>query len=437
MPSQFKHYLPLTPEEKTDIQQNGLIVLDANIFLAVYRLPHSAAEAFISILKHEKILKRLFIPHQVAEEFFRNRITVISDQVKYAQEVMDLLKAHQKSLQDEINAKIRKHHPLLNRDSMNEEIVGMVDSIEKKFKETQDKYPINLDEDPFLSEIMILMNGRIGDELEEEAYKKAITEATRRKNEKIPPGYKDDSIGDYLIWEQMMIRSLSESKHILFVTEDAKNDWWLNIRGEKQNAHPFLRKEFRERTKCEVYFLSLEAFQKWADAYLDISSDSSLQDALTEPLTDSQGSSLFACNQNDSRLPGSEVSGYSGYSGAGVYPNRLGMLGNSGSRMPLDRSGYHPLDTIGRRHFREDPLNLSSLQPSPEFIAQWFMENYEQKSFDQTRSDTHIAPVVPYNEIARVFHHVGQAQVNRAASIVQANTQLQSSWYPRTLLDNR
>ena len=53
----------------------GFVALDANVLLNLYRYPGTSVDQFFRILK--ALDDRVWIPHQVASEFTRNRRDVI------------------------------------------------------------------------------------------------------------------------------------------------------------------------------------------------------------------------------------------------------------------------------------------------------------------------------------------------------------------------
>ncbi len=58
--------------------RTGLVTLDTNVLLNLYRLHSKARDELFCIL--EQLGDRLWIPHQVALEFHQNQLTVIAEQ---------------------------------------------------------------------------------------------------------------------------------------------------------------------------------------------------------------------------------------------------------------------------------------------------------------------------------------------------------------------
>lgn len=71
----FTAYLVPTPEDYTASLRTGLVVLDANVLLNAYRYHEPTRSDLFAIL--EALGDRLFVPHQAAKEFWKNREATI------------------------------------------------------------------------------------------------------------------------------------------------------------------------------------------------------------------------------------------------------------------------------------------------------------------------------------------------------------------------
>lgn len=90
-------------------------------------------------------------------------------------------------------------------------------------------------------------------------------------NKKIPPGYADlkekkdnpDSslYGDFVIWKELIKKSKEDNKDMIFITDDQKEDWFLQKDGKKYGARPELRAEFYKATNNHnIYVCSMNTF---------------------------------------------------------------------------------------------------------------------------------------------------------------------------------
>ena len=76
MKSKFPEYFKLNEKDIRSLWQNALFTLDTSILLNLYRYSNETREEFLKILN--KLEDRIWIPHQSAQEFFNNRLNVIS-----------------------------------------------------------------------------------------------------------------------------------------------------------------------------------------------------------------------------------------------------------------------------------------------------------------------------------------------------------------------
>jgi hypothetical protein len=71
----FKWYFPQSLTQIKDIWENGILTVDTNVLLDLYRYHQNTRQALLESLN--LFSGRAWISHQVAEEFFRNRNRVI------------------------------------------------------------------------------------------------------------------------------------------------------------------------------------------------------------------------------------------------------------------------------------------------------------------------------------------------------------------------
>jgi hypothetical protein len=89
--SAFAGWSPQKDEIRRRAFESGLVVLDANILLAFYEVGSAAREEIISIL--EKQGTRLWVPHQAALEFSRNRSEVVTKRLAQFSDVRRSVKS--------------------------------------------------------------------------------------------------------------------------------------------------------------------------------------------------------------------------------------------------------------------------------------------------------------------------------------------------------
>jgi predicted nucleic acid-binding protein len=102
----FEQYQLPTDHERRAAITSGLIVLDSNVLLDAYRFAPRARTDLLGAL--ERLGSRLWIPNQVALEFYRNRIRVIGDQEKAYKDALSLVDKFEADAEVELKQKIKQ-----------------------------------------------------------------------------------------------------------------------------------------------------------------------------------------------------------------------------------------------------------------------------------------------------------------------------------------
>lgn len=269
MPAGFNHYLPLTEQEKDEIWAEGIIVLDTNVLLSVYKLPAKHRQQLLDVLTSDNICNRLFIPHQVAEEFYRTRVNVIGQQEKAAD---DFDRNVGKAIDDVLSvlAQGHEHHPYLDKKGFKSRILELWDKERDEISARRAEHSITVDEDPVINGLNSLMDSRIGSAFSDQEMIQIQEEAKKRFEKGIPPGYMDakkdpdNALGDIIIWKQILAEMSKQPSHVVFVTDDRKEDWWEIARGKKLGPRPELRKEYVDTTGKLLELSTPRRFVEWA-----------------------------------------------------------------------------------------------------------------------------------------------------------------------------
>jgi len=113
MKDMFKQYdYNFTEQEYRHIWENALFIFDTNILLNLYRYQNSSRDEFIKIL--ESLDDRIWIPHHVALEFKRNRLTTIRSRTNLLIEAKEAINKSQSTLATELNKLQIKKSTLTN-----------------------------------------------------------------------------------------------------------------------------------------------------------------------------------------------------------------------------------------------------------------------------------------------------------------------------------
>ncbi|WP_432155129.1 PIN-like domain-containing protein [Streptomyces tricolor] len=228
------------------VLRNGLVVLDTNVLLDLYRMSAPVREDMLTVLK--TIAPRLWIPHQVQVEFWNVRQSndLIEHHDKKANSARDALRSaivkSRNALEDWINnihlgnspdfAK-PMHEKLDCAEELIEDIVKMLEA-----QAAKDRVPDIRDtnKDPVIQALDQLLKGRVGAPYDPQRHLEEVHRAKERAGKRIPPGYMDfdkkdadeQAAGDYLVWRQLLDEAQVRQTEVLFVTRDIKEDWWRN-----------------------------------------------------------------------------------------------------------------------------------------------------------------------------------------------------------------
>jgi hypothetical protein len=114
MKKTFPGYYPPTEEELSLLWNTCIFVLDANVLLNLYRYTEVTSGELVGILT--QISDRLWVPHQAALEYQKERLTVIDQQLKAYDELKESLDKAKNQLEVHLNS-LRKH-PYIDVDSL-------------------------------------------------------------------------------------------------------------------------------------------------------------------------------------------------------------------------------------------------------------------------------------------------------------------------------
>ena len=252
-----KLFQPHIPDNKTEVKRvwkDALIVFDANTILNFYRYSDKSRSEFIALLKN--LSQRIWIPEQVAHEYLGNRSSISGDQTK-------AYEAANKSINDLRDALHKdRGHPFIDENTM-DSLSTILAKVEGELDENNKKQISRIPSDDIMTEIVAIFDGRVGQKLTSGELEAIFEEGTKRYEQKVPPGYKDTKkhgnpttpsekravFGDLIVWKQTISRAKELSKPVIFVIDDAKDDWWLEVQGKTIGPRIELCDEFYQEVK--------------------------------------------------------------------------------------------------------------------------------------------------------------------------------------------
>lgn len=285
-----------------DLLSNSTFILDTNVLLSLYRYSESTREYFLDTL--ERVKDKLWMPNQVGNEFFTNRLTIISEQIKSYTAFKKELGEIQRKLEN------KKNHPFIT-DKTSENFNASLEEVYSDLKTSQEKYECLINNDIVLNRILDLYENRVGNPYSEDRINELIKIGRERYTKQIPPGYmdfaksgggeNDDNLhgynkirpyGDYIIWKQVTDYSKDKSNTII-ITDDIKEDWYVRAQGKTIGPRHELLAEFKELTGKTLHVYQSDMFIEKITTLLGIAKNQGAVDEI-------KASNLTSENKNNS-----------------------------------------------------------------------------------------------------------------------------------------
>lgn len=260
----LRGWYPPTDDEFKQLWSDSLIVVDASVLLSLYRYTPAARDQLLETF--EQLRDRLWLPHQAAMEYQRNRLEVISQQHSAYTKLRSEASQAVERLRGALGAFSR--HPSVDVAEIMKEFeaaltnsLSYLDRTEGEAGET--KTP---QEDSLRDRLTALFDARVGTALSAQDLTELAREGAKRYDAGIPPGYRDRDkpddrrFGDLIIWEELLRHAAANATDVLFVTDDRKEDWWWIDQGRTIGPRPELVQEFVERTARCFYMYTPDQF---------------------------------------------------------------------------------------------------------------------------------------------------------------------------------
>jgi hypothetical protein len=278
-------YESVSSEEYRTVLQNGLVVLDTNTLLDLYRYHEKTRTNFLRL--YESMGDHLWIPQHVMVEFLDRRLDVLDECRGYPDSVIDGLR----ELIGKYNDQVLTWANRVNlgpgeKNEIIEVIEGASREVEKRINDLASNDVLesaeDTSEDPILAALKPILKGRVGNPLTPDELRGAKTEARKRIEDRRPPGYMDankkgeNADGDYLIWYETLREAAIRQVDVLFVTRDQKKDWWRIEKGQAKGPRWELVDELGCQAGTRLYMLRPPSLGEHAPQPIP---EESLQDA--------------------------------------------------------------------------------------------------------------------------------------------------------------
>lgn len=279
----FAEFPARSDADYQDIWKRALFVFDTNVLLNLYRYKAVARDEVLAVF--EKVKGRVWIPHQVALEFYRNRPAIIIGEAKRLDDARKVVQKARDTMRGELDRlHFRGPRALVDTDPLDSALAVAVKLFEEALDEAANKQQKPTGPDPLREKLETLFVASVGDAPESQAALNAVfAEADERFGRKAPPGYMDAEktdvyVGnglsyqskycDYLVWAQLLAHAKKNgTKDVVFVSDDRKEDWWLSVSGQTIQPRPELIWEANAQGGIsDLLLYSLESFLAFANA---------------------------------------------------------------------------------------------------------------------------------------------------------------------------
>jgi len=295
--------------------EDSIFIFDTSALLDLYFYSDSSQNEFFKLLKELK--NRLWIPHQVFEEYERHReVKILAPKTGYDNLLKESshnkdkgylhkIENHFKSIDGVLNTlneetKKQDKHPHIDNTIVSKYIDkvttykkdfesfhgGVVKEIEKQ-KSIIDK---KVSEDKILK--YINKNFDIGPEHSYDELVEIAKEGEIRYRLELPPGYMDavgrdaksgiNKYGDLFLWKQILDYASVIKKPVILIINDVKEDWCIVDRKDKSkiiSPRIELVKEFKSKAGSQIVLYSMKQFLFKSNEYVkDIISKNTIEE---------------------------------------------------------------------------------------------------------------------------------------------------------------
>ena len=307
MRNQFSGFYGISEDAVGQVftSEDTIFIFDTNILLTLYRCEEETRNQFFEIWGNIK--EQCWFPHQVCLEYQRNRLKVVSDSrgdlgkiPKKMNSAIDELKTT--IFGTDFNKTISRYSNLKGEiETVFSSLENMINTFSQNHIEPRKE---NIDfiqkHDVIRDDIDRLTEGRIGPApMDQQDIDKLNKLGKIRYDHKVGPGYEDLAdkkdkfysynginyhglYGDFYVWNQVLdyVES-NHGKNIVYVTNDAKSDFFFKIDGKIRGPNESLITEIKSKGATEFLLQNIDTFLHHANTYLNADVNESVIKELT------------------------------------------------------------------------------------------------------------------------------------------------------------
>ncbi|WP_437193328.1 PIN domain-containing protein [Planctomicrobium sp. SH527] len=252
-----------------NLHADCVFALDANVLLSSYKFESGQFKDIEQIYQGLARTNRLFVPSRAAQEFAKNRSTVLKDlydKLNGWKSTLEKMPSHSK-----VQCPMLEENPAYNSlvesaAALHEMRAKYKDALTALMNDLQDwswDDPVSLlYKELFIPNRIISHSG---------THEECLKDLRHRIQHKLPPGYKDGSkddegIGDLLIWKSLLNLAKTQKVHVIFVCNEEKSDWVVRTQSTVLAVRPELTSEFYRETNHHFGLVSYSGFLKLMNA---------------------------------------------------------------------------------------------------------------------------------------------------------------------------
>ncbi|HGM6414771.1 TPA: PIN-like domain-containing protein [Stenotrophomonas maltophilia] len=284
----FPGFYGPTEAESEKLWAEALFVLDSSVLLRLYEVPERTRQETFAAF--EKLGDRLWVPHQAALEYHRNRertIGIAKGRVEEALKPMqDALEAFMTSAN---SVKLAERGYQTASDRLTD-LKAAADEVMQAAQAAIASHVAINGNDPVRDELGRLLDGKVGAAPTEEELAQWTKDAAQRFTHRMGPGHLDETkmknptymmdglifdkrYADVYVWKETIARASDANvTSVVMITNDSKPDWWKKTDYGVVGPLPEICAEIRKEAALENYWMyDLNGFMSEAETRLQVS----------------------------------------------------------------------------------------------------------------------------------------------------------------------
>ncbi|EOH72105.1 PIN-like domain-containing protein [Enterococcus malodoratus] len=285
MKEMFREFYHKEEIDFRNLSEDTLIVIDANVLLHIFRFSIESRKKLFNSL--EKVSDNLWVPYIAALEFHFNKQSVIRGIKIKKKNFGNKLEKSIPKLTNVFNEEMDNFGSLIRSTDENEVRKNIKESFNEKLNkfvnsfirnEVEKEFSLIGDVDDTSNHLAELMLAKIGATPSQNYIDSIENEGIKRYAIEFPPGYMDEGekgdeirkygeieyhtkFGDLLIWKDIIGKAKEGGySKVIFVSDDLKEDWIYETKGEKVGPRAELKKELYDESNADLYTMGSARF---------------------------------------------------------------------------------------------------------------------------------------------------------------------------------